>query len=161
MNKPKISIIAAIAENRAIGKNNKLLWRISEDLKRFKKVTEGHAVIMGRKTYESIGKPLPNRLNIIITRNTSYKAPACFVFLSLGEALVYAKKYEKEEIFVIGGGEIYQQALPQTDKLYLTVVKGEYEADTFFPDYSEFKKVDKKGEGEYKGYQYSFLELER
>jgi len=132
MNKPKVSIIAAIAENRAIGKNNKLLWRIPEDLKRFKKVTEGHAVIMGRKTYESIGKPLPNRLNIIITRNTSYKPPACFVFPSLGEALVYAKKYEKEEIFVIGGGEIYRQALPLTDKLYLTVVKGEYEADTFF-----------------------------
>lgn len=161
MSKPLISIIAALAENRAIGKDNKLLFHIPEDLKHFKKITLGHPIIMGRKTYESIGRLLPERTNIIVTRNPSYKVPGGFVFDSLKKALNYAQKQEKEEVFIIGGGEIYRQTLPLTDKLYLTVVRGKYEADTFFPDYSEFKKVIKSKERQDENYQYTFLELER
>lgn len=161
MNKPKISIIAAIAEDRAIGKNNELLWHIPEDLKRFMEITTGHVVIMGRKTYESIGRPLSNRTNIVVTRNSLYQAAGCVIKPSLEEALRYARLREREEIFIIGGGEIYKQALPLTDRLYLTVVKGNYEADTFFPDYSDFKKIKQVGEGKYQNYEYTFLELER
>jgi len=161
MKKPIISIICALSENRAIGKDNKLLWHIPEDLKRFQKITSGHPIIMGRKTFESIGNPLPNRTNIIVTRDSLYHAPDCIICPSLEEALQYARAHEQNEIFIIGGGEIYQQALPSVDKLYLTVIKGNSEVDTFFPDYSEFKKVVKKGAGRYKNHEYTFLELER
>ncbi len=136
-----ISIIAAIQrKDRGLGFQNKLLFRISDDLKNFKNLTEGNVVIMGRKTFESIGKPLPNRENIVITRNENFKPEGVSVVHSLDEALELALSFKKE-IFIIGGGEIYQQALPRTDRLYLTVIDGDLPADTFFPDYSEFKKV--------------------
>lgn len=159
--KPLISIIAAIAENRAIGKDNKLLCHIPEDLKRFKQITQDHPVIMGRTTYESLGKALPERINIIITRDQNYKADGCIICHSLEEALTVARKYNDEEIFLIGGGQIYRQGIKYADKLYLTIVKSNFEADTFFPDYSEFKKVTFKKEGIYNQYQYIFLELMR
>lgn len=165
MKKAKISIIAAIGENRELGKDNKLLWHIPEDLKRFKKLTQGHAVIMGRKTYESIGRPLPNRTNIIVTRDKQFRANGCIVTYSIEEAINF--KFEilnlkfKDEVFVIGGGQIYTQALPYADKLYLTIVEGTFEADTFFPDCSAFKKILHKESKKFDNYQFTFLDLEK
>lgn len=130
-----------MSENRVIGKDNKLLWSLPQDMKRFKALTTGHTVIMGRKTYESIGRVLPNRINIVISGDSAYKVPGGFVAHSLDEALIIAEKKEKEEIFIIGGGQVYTQALPLADTLYLTIVKGAYEGDTYFPDYSQFDKV--------------------
>lgn len=140
-------MIAAIgAETRALGKDNKLLWHLPEDLKYFKQTTLGHAVIMGRKTYESIGKPLPSRTNVVVTRTPTYKAEGCKVVDSLESALAYARALTNpgsNEIFIIGGAEIYAQALPITDRLYLTLIDSPGEgADVFFPEYEkEFTKV--------------------
>ncbi|MBI3366106.1 dihydrofolate reductase [Candidatus Roizmanbacteria bacterium] len=163
MAKVRISIIAAIGQNRELGKDNKLLWHIPEDMKRFKKLTQNHAVIMGRKTYESIGKPLPNRKNIIITHDSNFKAENCFIYHSFKEIITEIKKgnINGEEVFVIGGGQIYREALPYTDMLYLTIVDASAEADTFFPDYSTFKKVVHKEKRETDGYKFTFLDLEK
>jgi dihydrofolate reductase len=143
---PKISIISALAENRAIGKDNRLLWHIPEDLKRFQKLTRGHVVIMGRKTFESIGRALPKRVNIVISRDLDFKPENCLVASSFEDALEKARQMEKDEIFIIGGGQVYNQAIGQADKLYLTIVPGSYEADTFFPDYSVFDKIARREE---------------
>lgn len=158
--KSKISLIAAIASgNRALGKNNDLIYKIPEDLKRFKEITEGHVVIMGRKTFESIGRPLPNRINIVISRDPNYSVDGVTVVHSLDEALQLA---QGDEVFVIGGGQIYQEAIGKADKLYLTVVEGSPEADTYFPDYSDFKKIVwQSDEQQSNGFKYRFLELER
>lgn len=131
-----ISIIVAVAENGAIGKDNQLLWRLSDDLKQFKALTSGHAVIMGRKTFESIGKPLPNRTNIVITRQGKvFDDASVLVAESIGKAIEIAKEIKgDEEIFIIGGGNIYVQSLHITDKIYLTEVKATIEGDTFFPE---------------------------
>lgn len=128
-----ISIIVAVANNNEIGKDNNLLWHITEDMKYFRRVTSGHTVIMGRKTWESIGKPLPNRRNIVISRTLNADAlPGAEIFSSLERAL--ATLPENEEHFIIGGGEIYRQALPLAQKLYLTQVHTTInDADTFFP----------------------------
>lgn len=157
----KISLIAAIAsENRALGKDNDLIYKIPEDLKRFRQITEGHPIIMGRKTFESIGKPLPNRTNIVITRDLNYTASGIKVTHTLEEALRLAQG--DDEVFIIGGGQIFQEAINKADKLYLTVVEDNPEADTFFPDYSDFKKVVWESEQqESDGLRYRFLELER
>ena len=155
-----ISIIAAIGENRELGKDNKLLWNIKKDLKRFKDITIDSAVIMGRKTYKSIGKPLPKRINIIVTREKKYKASGCYITHSLKKAIELAKKKNKQ-IFIIGGGQIYEQAIPFTDKLYLTIVKGKYSADTYFPDYSAFRKVVYKKQDREGKYRFTFLKLEK
>ena len=156
-------MIAAISENKALGKDNKLIFKIPEDMKRFKEITSGHPIIMGRKTFESIGRPLPNRTNIVVTRDKNYKAEGCEVVYSLEQAIEVAKRNPPVggEIFVIGGGQIYKEAISLADKLYLTLVEGKYEADTFFPDYSEFKKVIHSESHESFGYKYEFLELER
>lgn len=162
MNEAKISIISSMAGNRAIGKGDRLLWRISEDLKHFRELTSGHPVIMGRKTFESIGFPLPNRTNIIITRKHNYQKRNCLVAHSLEEAINEGRKIDQKEIFIIGGGEIYQQAILVADKLYLTLVEGDYEADTFFPEYGEFKKVIYEGDQQKEGkYKFKFIELTR
>lgn len=153
-----ISIIAALGKNRVIGKDNELLWPIPDDLKRFKEITTGHPVIMGSKTYESIGKPLPNRTNIVITRDKNYKAPGTFIAHSLEEAF---EKAGGGEIFVIGGAQIYSLALPHADKLYLTLIEDEKEGDAFFPDYSEFTKKTLVEEREFKGIKYSWINFER
>jgi len=126
-----ISIIVAISENGVIGKNNQLLWHISDDLKRFKRLTTGHTVIMGRKTFESIGKPLPNRRNIVVSRGEGVKFNGCEVARSLTDALEIAST--DDEVFIIGGGEVYRQALPLAGKIYLTLVHANFEGDTFFP----------------------------
>lgn len=158
-------------EKKGIGKANKIPWHIKEDMKCFKSLTLGHPVIMGRKTYESIGRPLPNRINIVVTRDTTFNphkfcsSENCDVFVahSLDKALEIAgeKRGSEEKIFIIGGGEIYRQTLPLVDKLYLTIVEGDYNCDTFFPDYSEFKKVIHEESIESEGYKYNFLELVR
>ena len=127
-----VSLIAAIAANGVIGDRNALLWHISEDLKRFKQITSGHPVIMGRKTYESLGRPLPNRLNIVISRSCP-PIEGCTVVRSLGEALQCAGATASEECFIIGGAQIYAQALPLADRLYLTIVEHDYTGDTSFP----------------------------
>jgi dihydrofolate reductase len=134
-------MIAVIGKNRELGKDNKLLWHIPEDLKRFKMLTIGHTVIMGRKTFESIGKPLSDRTNIVITRNRSWTPIGCTVCYSMEEALRQVQNKPLNEVFIIGGGEIYKQGIKYADKLYLTLVDQEFpEADAFFPDYSEFKR---------------------
>jgi dihydrofolate reductase len=154
-----ISIIVAIGKNRAIGRKNQLLWDIKEDMDHFRKITTGHTVVMGDRTYESIGRPLPNRRNIVVTKLHDCKAPGCEVSHSLEETLEWAKKAD-EEVFVIGGGIIYALSLPYADKLYLTVVDDAPEdADTFFPDYSEFKNVIKEEKGDNGKYTFTFLEL--
>ena len=156
-----ISIIAAVGKNNAIGRNNKLLWDIPKDMEHFIKKTSGHTVIMGDKTYLSIGKPLPKRKNIVVTLDKNFQAPGCEVKFNLDEVLNEYKNSE-EEVFVIGGGIIYKLSLPLTDKLYLTVVDDAPEdADTFFPDYSEFKNVISEEDGEDAGHKFKFLELTR
>lgn len=158
----KISLIAAIASvNRALGKNNRLIYHIPEDLKRFKEITSGHPIIMGRKTFESIGMPLPNRTNIVITHDPEYYAEETEVVHSLDEALKQAQgKPGQDEIFIIGGGQIYQEAIKAANKLYLTIVEGNPEADTFFPDYSDFKKIVSEENHENDGLKYKFIDLE-
>lgn len=127
-----LSVIVAIADNGVIGGGNELLWHIPDDLKRFKRITSGHSVIMGRKTFESIGKPLPNRRNIVVTRNLEFYVVGVEVASSLATALEMTKN--EAEVFVIGGGEIYRQALPMASKLYITRVHAEYKGDTYFPE---------------------------
>ncbi len=158
-----ISLIAAIQKkDRGIGLKNELLFRISDDLKRFKALTSGHPIIMGRKTFESIGKrPLPNRTNIVITRQELSQEGVVFVH-SLEEAIVKAKETD-ENIFIIGGAEIYTQALPFTNRLELTIVDSDVLADTFFPEYGEFSKVIQKENrsDEQSGLQYEWLTIEK
>ncbi len=130
-----ISIIAAIGENRELGFRGSIPWHLPEDFKRFKELTIGHPVIMGQRTFESIGKPLPGRTNIVLTKSLDFYADGCRVVRSLDEALDIAKK--SNEAFVIGGGQIYHLAMPVARKLYLTQVHGKFEADTFFPEWSD------------------------
>lgn len=163
---PQINIIVAIThKNRAIGKDTgELLFRISDDLKRFKSLTSGHPIIMGRKTYESIGKPLPDRTNVVVTRNSDFRAEGCVVVSSLEEALEKGREIDSEELFVIGGGEIYKQALPYTDRLYMTIVESDAEGDVFFPDWQkDFKKEISREErvDEKTGLKYVWTTLER
>ncbi len=160
----KISAIAVVTKNRVLGKDNRLLFHVPGDLPRFKKITSGYPVIIGRKTFESkeINKrALPNRVNIVITRDQGYRAEGVMVAGSVGEAIEKASEKEEYEIFIIGGGQIYKEAWPFIDKLYLTVVDVEVEGDTYFPDYSDFKKVVFQEEHEEKGLRYTFLELEK
>ena len=155
-----IKIIVAMSENRVIGNNNELIWKLSSDLKRFKELTTNNTVVMGRKTYESIGRPLPNRRNIIITRNSEYLVEGCEIVSSLEEALLLTNN----KCFIIGGGEIYKQSLEVADKIYLTLVHKEFEGDTQFPELgkewatinTEDFVADDKNE-----YNYSFIEYER
>jgi len=164
--KPIISIIAAIARNdRAIGYQNRLLWDIPADMQNFKNITKGHPVIMGQKTYESIGKPLPDRLNIIVTRDKDLQIDSCTIANSVEESINLAnasiRHAQDREIFFIGGGQIYQQAIKFADRLYLTLVDGEYNADTYFPDYSKFKKVISSEVAKDNGYTLEYVIVEK
>lgn len=186
MAKQKISIIAAIGKNRELGKDNKLLWSIPEDMKRFQNLTSGHVVIMGRKTYESLPekfRPLPKRVNIVITKQKSLTYPErpsqignakLLICHSLEEAtkiinnkLQITNKFQisnlkLDEVFIIGGASIYQQGIKYADKLYLTLVDKEYpDADAFFPEYGEFGKELVVGEGVEEDLRYKFVELEK
>jgi len=163
--KPKISIVVGITrKNASIGNGGDLLFHISDDLKRFKNITKNHPIIMGRKTFESIGRPLPDRTNIVVTRNRDFKAEDVVVVNSLEEAIEKASEYDGNEIFVIGGGEIYKQALPLTDKLYLTIFESDSEGDVFFPDWKPYLKKETFREerfDEKTGLKYTWIDLER
>ena len=162
-------MIVAMAENRVIGRDNKLPWYLPNDLKYFKQVTMGKPILMGRKTYESIGKPLPGRTNIVITRNTSWQAEGVKVVHSLDEALTLARSIAEidgqQELMVIGGDQIYQSALPQADRLYLTEVHAEVEGDAYFAEFDRdrWQEVGRErfeAEGP-NPYDYSFVVLDR
>ncbi|QQV03184.1 MULTISPECIES: dihydrofolate reductase [Chryseobacterium] len=127
------TIVVAMGENNEIGSDNQLLWHLPKDLKHFKEITSGHPVIMGRKTYESIGKPLPNRTNIVVSRKKDWFEEGILIVGSIKEAVKFAKKID-EEIFIIGGGTIYDQTMEIVDKLEVTLVKANLEADTYFPE---------------------------
>ena len=135
-----ISMIAAIGQNREIGKDNDLIWHLPDDMRFFKETTKNKVVIMGRKNFESLPpkwKPLPNRINLIISRNPDYDAMGCEVFTSLEESLERAQKLTQDEIFIIGGGQIYKLGLPHADKMYLTEIHESFDADAFFPEWDE------------------------
>ena len=157
-----ISIVVAIAENYAIGKNNQLLWHMPADLKHFKTITSGHTVIMGRKTYDSVGKPLPNRRNIIITRQ-DITIEGCEVVQSIDNALTLCAN--EEEVFIVGGAEIYKMAMSKTDRIYLTTIHHSFDADTLFPeiDYMEWQETAREDHqpDEKNKFPYSFITLER
>jgi dihydrofolate reductase len=132
-----VSIIVAMDDNRGIGYQNRLPWRLPDDLKRFKRLTMGHHIIMGRKTFESIGKPLPGRTNIVVTYNPNYRPEGCLVAHSFEKALALARDRWEEEVFVIGGAELFDEALEIADRVYLTRVHAQVEADVIFPDFDE------------------------
>lgn len=140
-----LTIIAAAARNNAIGNNNRLLWHLPEDLKRFKEITTGHTIIMGRKTFESLPGLLPDRYHIVITRNESFNVEDERVTVAHSIEEVLCSLKDEEEYFIIGGGEIYSQFLPYAEKIYLTAVDEEFQADTFFPDidYTKWKVAEK------------------
>ena len=130
-----VSIVVAVADNRVIGQQGELPWHLPADLRHFKTLTLGHPIVMGRRTYDSIGRPLPKRRNIVVTRQLDWTAPGCEVAHTLTEALDLARQTD-EEVFVIGGGEIYREALPGADVVHLTEVHHDFEGDAFFPDLS-------------------------
>ncbi|MDB4834998.1 dihydrofolate reductase [Cyclobacteriaceae bacterium] len=129
----KIAQIVAVSTNLAIGKDNDLIWRLPADLKHFKNITMGHCMLMGRKNFESIGRALPGRTTIIVTRDQNYTQEGCHVVHSIDQGIELAKSLQEEELMIIGGGQIYEQTLPLTSKVYYTEVHEEFEADTFYP----------------------------
>ena len=160
----KISLIVAMASNRVIGLNNQMPWHLSADLKKFKKITMGSPILMGRKTYESIGKPLPGRTNIIVSRNLEYRQDGCLVFNDLKTALKKGCE-SAEEIFVIGGSDLYEAILPIADAIYLTIINREFQGDAFFPDidlndWSEVEREDINDDPD-AAFSYSFLKFEK
>lgn len=157
-----ISLIVAHDTNYVMGKDNKMPWHIREDLAYFKKMTMGKAMVMGRKTFESIGKILPGRMTIIVTRNTNYEAEGAKVVTDFEEAIKLASDYA-DEVMVIGGGEIFKLALPIADRLYVTLIEHEYEGDTFFPDYGEEWQVTEESEVKINddGTRYKFMIYEK
>lgn len=158
-----ISIIVAVAKNGVIGDKNSLLWHLREDMIHFRTTTSGHPVVMGRKTYDSIGRPLPKRTNVVITRDTNLAIEGCTMVHSLDEAVAMFDK--SEEVFIIGGAQIYKQALPIADRIYLTVIDKEYEGDTSFPeiDYSAWNEISREEHsgGEEFEHPFAFITLER
>lgn len=141
-----ISMIVAIDENNVIGRGLDMLWDLPDDMLHFKNTTSGHPIIMGRKTFETFPKPLKNRKNIVITANKKYRAQGAFVAHNLDEAFDLALEADEDEIFIIGGGEIYRQAFSRAERLYLTVVHGKFEGDVYFPEvieseWEEYKRV--------------------
>ena len=152
-----VKIIVATSKNKVIGDSNSLIWHLPADLKRFKELTTGNPIVMGRKTYESIGRPLPNRRNIIITRDTKYEVDGCETVNSLEEALMICNN----NCFIIGGGEIYNQSMEIADQIYLTLVHEDFEGDTTFPEIgSEWKMVTSQDfePDEKNKHKYSFIE---
>lgn len=159
----RLSLIAAMADNRVIGRDNRLPWRLSADLQHFRRVTMGKPLLMGRRTYESIGRPLPGRHNIVLTRDPAYRAPGCTVVHSLDEALRAAS--DSEEIMVMGGAELYRQLLARAERLYLTLVHAEVEGDVHFPDIDpgEWREISREdfSADDNNEFDYSFVVLER
>lgn len=157
----KISLIAALTKNKVIGKNNDLPWSLPDDMKFFMKTTTGHHVIMGRKNYESLPpkfRPLPNRTNLVITRQQNFQAPGCHVYHTLHSAIDFANAQGEEEVFIIGGAEIYKQALPVVQRMYLTEINAALEGDTFFPEFSktEWKELSRQAHPKDERHPFSF-----
>ena len=157
----EIAMIAAVAENGVIGKDNDLVWSLPDDMKYLMNTTKDHFILLGRKNYESLPpkfRPLPNRTNVVITRQPAFQLDNAFVVHSLKEAIDLCKKENQEKIFVIGGGQIYEQALPQTDTLYITEIHHSFDGDTFFPDYdkNEWKEVSREHHEKDERHKYSF-----
>ena len=162
----KLILLVAKAKNQVIGKDNQLVWKLSADLKRFKNLTTGHYLLMGRKTFESLGRPLPNRTHLIITRNPEFEAPdGHYAFHSVEEALIFCTKRQLEKLFVIGGGEIYKEALPLCNVLEITEVEANPEGDTFFPELDAAIWKEKEREefsaDESNEYPYAFVTYEK
>lgn len=160
-----ISLLVAMDEKRGIGKAGKLPWHLSSDLRRFRELTMGHHLIAGRKTFESIGKPLPGRHTIVLSRNSSFKPEGCFLARSVEDAIALARERGETEVFVIGGAEIYAQALDAADRIYLTQVHAEVDADTFFPEFDRddwivTQHLDHPAD-EKNQYAFTFMLLER
>ena|SRR3989338_6130186 len=158
-----ISLIVAIGKNNVIGNKNSLPWSLPADMKHFKELTSGKPIVMGRKTFESIGKPLPNRKNIIITRDRDYKAEGCIVVHSLNESLKAAKG--NQEVMVIGGSQVYKEFLPKVDKMYLTLIDADFDGDVYFPKY-DIKEWEEESYEEHvrdneNPYDYKFIALRR
>lgn len=159
----RITAIVAMSENRVIGKDNQLPWHLPADLHHFKRLTMGKPILMGRKTHQSIGKALPGRCNVVITRDIDFKASGCVVTNSIATALAAASY--SEEVFVIGGATLYQQMLPKLKRIYLTLVHKQFEGDAFFPelnptDWQEVRRVDHAPD-ESNQYPYSFITMDR
>lgn len=165
MKMPKISLVVATDSKGGIGKDNKIPWYLPEDIKRFKHLTMGHPVIMGRKTFESIisyiKKPLPGRTNIVITNNPDFTYDGVIVCRSLNEAIIEAEKVDNEEIFIGGGAQIFDSVVERADRLYLTLIDGDFGADTFFYHANKFTKVISKEEKQFEDLKYTFLTLEK
>jgi len=163
LSSPSIALIAAVAANGVIGIDNRLPWRLSDDLKRFRELTTGHAVIMGRKTWESLSRPLPNRQNIVLTRQRGYSPEGAEVAGSLDEALALVNR--PEPVFCIGGGELFVEALPRADRLYLTEIDRDFAGDAHFPPWRdehwlEIARETKRGEDPV-GFDYAYVTYER
>ncbi len=161
-----VSIIAAVATNNVIGRDNKLPWHMPADLKQLKKTTMGHHVLMGRKTFMEIGKPLPGRVNVVITHNPDFAAEGIAIARSIDEAISKAETAGDDEIFVLGGAEIFRQSIHRADRMYITRIHAEPEGDTFFPEFddvNEWRLVDAEHcePDERNPYPYSFLTYER
>lgn len=160
-----IKILVAFDENRVIGKNNALIWHLPADLQRFKMLTTGHVIIMGRKTYESIGRPLPNRTTIAITRQSDFKPEGILIANSLEEAVLKAKSISREDIYIVGGAEIYQLSLAHADQILVTQLHDIFDGDTYFPEISmdawEIVEREKGVTDEKNKFQYSFLTYQK
>jgi dihydrofolate reductase len=161
----KVIQIVAIDENNGIGKDNKLLFHLPNDLKHFKSITENSYIITGRKNYESIGRNLPNRTTVIVTRDLNFEDNDCFIVFSIETALTLCKYHNQDKVFIIGGGEIYKQTLKYTDEIYLTEVKTKVDADVFYPnipkdEFKEVSRVENKADSKHK-YDYDFVKLVR
>lgn len=159
--RPRVTLIAAVAANGAIGLGNRLPWRLPQDLQRFKALTLGHPLVMGRRTWESIDRPLPGRESIVLTRSTQFTAPGCSVVHSLEEALEAAGT--AAEAFVIGGGDLYRAALPMAQRLLLTEIRRDFPGDAFFPafDRAEFRETSREPQRAADGLEFDFVEYRR
>lgn len=159
------SIIVAKSSNHVIGKNNSLIWHMPADLRRFKQKTLGHYIIMGRKTLESMKKPLPGRTSIVVTRNKDYKAEGCIIVHNIQDAFSIAEENKQEEVFILGGAEIYKLTLDLADKIYLTEIKADFDGDAFFPaiDYDQWQIIHhEEYEADDKNpYPYAFIDMKR
>ncbi|MDF1510373.1 dihydrofolate reductase [Robertmurraya sp. DFI.2.37] len=160
-----ISFIVAMDDNRVIGKNNQLPWHLPEDLKFFKRTTMGHPIIMGRKTFISIGRPLPGRENIILTRNVDFQSEGCTIFHNVETLLSFCQQKPEQEFFVIGGAEIFKELLPKADRLYITEIHASFEGDTYFPkiamDEWQLNAKEKGQKDEQNPYEYDFVIYDR
>lgn len=162
---PSIAAIVAMSQNHVIGKNNQLPWHLPADLKHFKDLTTGHPIIMGRKTFQSIGKVLPNRTNIVVTRNKNYRVEGAFVVGSIEEAIELASAKDNNEVFIIGGADIFKLSMPRINRLYLTIIQANIEGDVYFPKLESQQWQETASSqhlpDEKNNYAYQFVTLDR